>query len=688
MPLTKPHFTCKASKAILIHRRTGRSNLLLVINLVLFAQAVANDCYAVAPTADATAQVTSQPLVLEILADKLGHPINKTQYGVFFEEISHAGQGGLYAELVNNRSFEDSINSIPNWKFYSNGVARGSIALETADLLNPAQSRALRLDVAAAGTVGVANDGYWGINVVKGRTYDLSFFAKAKLPQGAFVTAKLQSSDGTRTFASCEIHHLADGWKKFTASLTAADTDPKGRFALEITTEQPGTLWMDVVSLFPPTWKGRPNGLRPELAEMVVKMRPSIIRFPGGSYVSADPDKAPKWLNELGPIEDRPGHPAPGVKSPWGYRHNDGLGFHELLQFAEDLGAEPIYVFQGGADSRSDLNKPETYIIGKALDRLIQEILSGIEYANGDVTTTWGAKRAANGHPAPFNMKFVQIGNENLSRPFHENYVRIYDAIKQKHPDIQVIWGGDWTGTNQHGYKSDGLMPAGSAAQIIDEHFYKENNWFYENTDRYSPARYPRGVPQEAKVFLGEVSSQRDSLDAALKETAFLLGAEKYSDKVIMAVYAPLLANVNKKNWSANAINFDSARVYGTPSYYSQVMLANNIGDINVEVAGMDSLIKSHVFANATQVTATSEVIVKIVNADATPREIRIQLRGLKKPPTAGREIVLTGPSLNAGNSFDKPTNVAPVEKQLDQVGNSFLYSLKPHSFTVLRLTP
>jgi alpha-L-arabinofuranosidase len=665
-----------------------RSLLAALLFPALSAQLHANDGVAIKPAPDSTAPAAAKPLILEILADKLGHPINKTQYGVFFEEISHAGQGGLYAELVNNRSFEDSTNSIPNWTLYSNGVTRGSIALETADLLNAAQSRAMRLDVAAAGIIGVVNDGYWGINVVKGRIYNLSFFAKAKLPQGAFITAKLQSSDGTRTFASCQIHDLADGWKKFTGNLTAADSDPKGRLALEITTEQAGTLWMDVVSLFPPTWRGRPNGLRPELAEMVVRMRPSIIRFPGGSYVSTDPDTAPKWLTELGPIEDRPGHPAPGVKSPWGYRHNDGLGFHELLQFAEDLGAEPIYVFQGGAASRADLNKPETYIAGEPVDKLIQEILWGIEYANGAVTTTWGARRAVNGHPAPFNMKFVQIGNENLSKPFHENYTRIYDAIKKKHPDIQVIWGGDWIGNNQHGYKSDGLMPEGSAAQIIDEHFYKKNNWFYENTDRYSPARYPRGVPQEAKIFLGEVSSQRDNLDAALKEAAFLLGAEKYSDKVIMAVYAPLFANVNKKNWSANAINFDSARVYGTPSYYSQVMLANNTGDINIEVAGLESLVKSKVFANATLVKATGEVIAKIVNADATPREIHIQLRGLQKSPAAGRETVLTGSDLQAGNSFDSPINVAPVEKKLDQVSDSFLYSLKPNSFTVLRLTP
>jgi len=266
-------------------------------------------------------QASAEPLTLEIRADRPGHAINTTQYGVFFVEISHAGEGGLYAELVQNRSFEDSPDSIPQWRFYTTGVARGTIALETTGLLNAAQSRALRLDIAAAGTVGVANGGYWGINVVKGRSYRLSFFAKAKLPPGAFVTAKLQSGDGTKTFASCRVERLGEQWGKFTGSLLADGSDPNGRVALEITTAEAGTLWLDVVSLFPPTWKGRFNGLRPDLAEMVARMKPSIIRFPGGSYTSANPDKAPKWLSELGPIENRPGHPALGVTAPWGYSH-------------------------------------------------------------------------------------------------------------------------------------------------------------------------------------------------------------------------------------------------------------------------------------------------------------------------------------------------------------------------------
>lgn len=634
----------------------------------------------------ATHLAVAAPLVLEVRADQPGHPINKTQYGVFFEEISHAGEGGLYAELVKNRSFEDSTDAVPDWTFYKTGAANGAMSLEKTELLNAAQACALKLDISGPGTVGVANAGYWGIHVVKGRTYDLSFFTKSKLPANATITAKLQNQDGSKTYASCVVGDLTDSWKKRKGTLTADDTEPKGRLTLEVTTEKPGALWLDVVSLFPPTWKGRPNGTRPDLAEMVAKMKPGVIRFPGGTYVSTKPADAPRPLNELGPIEERPGHPAPGKQNPWGYHNNDGFGLHEYLQFAEDLGAEPIYVFQGGADPGAEMNRPDTYIKGAALDQLIQESLSVIEYANGPATTTWGAKRAANGHPEPFHMKYVQIGNENWHKPFHDNYIVIYNAIKAKYPEMQVIWGGDWIGNNQHGYKSDGIMPEGSAAQIVDEHFYKPDDWFYHNSERYSPQNYPRGVAREAKVFLGEVSAWKDTLDAALKESAFLLGAEKYSDKVVMAVYAPLFANVNFMKWSANAIYFDNARVYGSPSYHAQAMLGNNVGDVNLAVGGLDGLLNKKLFVNANLITATGEVIVKIVNSEAQAREIQIEVRGMPKPPVSGREIVLTGPDLNAGNAFDKPLNVAPVEKKLEKPGASFTYLVKPVSFTVLRL--
>lgn len=633
-------------------------------------------------------EAAANPPLITIHADQPGPALNQTQYGVFFEEISHGGEGGLYAELVNNRSFEDSLDSIPAWSLCpAASDSEGAVSLESANLLNQTQSRALKLELkSAGGTVGVANEGYWGIHVVKERNYDLTFFAKSGLPAGASLTAKLQNSDGSKTYAALKFPKLENSWRKYSGKLVADDTDPKGRLVIELTAGASGSIWLDVVSLFPPTWKNRPNGTRPDIAEMIARMKPAIIRLPGGSYVSTRPAEAPRWLNEIGPIEERPGHPAPGKPNPWGYHNNDGFGFHEYLQFAEDLGAEPIYVFPGGADSRSELNQPETFLAGAALDKLIGDILAGLEYANGASTTKWGAKRAANGHPQPFRMKFIQIGNENFQRPFHENYVKIYRAIRDKYPEMQVIWGGDWIGNNQHGYKSDGIMPEGSEAQIVDEHFYKGDDWFYQNINRYGPANYPRGAAREAKIFVGEASAMADNLGAALKETAFLLGAERHSDKVVMAVYAPLLANVNFKKWAANAINFDNHRVFGTPSYHAQVMLANNVGDINLGVSGPEGVLDRTLFVNASLVKETNEILIKAVNPGAGPLECRFHLTGTSKPPARLKTTVLSAPDPAAGNSLENNSAVVPVETVTDHAGLPVIHTFPAHSFTILRL--
>lgn len=625
--------------------------------------------------------------ILRIHVDQPGPVLHKTQYGVFFEEISHAGDGGLYAELVNNRSFEESTDSVPHWTFFSDAKTQGQMSLEFSELLNEAQSQALTVEISGAGGVaGVANEGYWGMNMVKDRIYDLSFFAKSDLPPDAVVTAKLQSADGETTYATATFHSLVNQWNRYSGHLKSNANDPNGRLALEVKAGGAGRIRFDVVSLFPPTWKGRPNGLRPDLAEMIAQMRPGVIRFPGGSYVSTLPAKAPRWLNELGPIETRTGHPGTGKTNHWGYHNTSGFGFHEYLQFAEDLGAEPMYVFGGGADSRSEMEKPETYLTGAAIDQLIEEILAGIEYANGSTDTVWGARRAANGHPKPFNMNYVQIGNENFQAPFHENYIRIHSAIKAKHPMMRIVWGGDWIGNNQHGYASNGIMPEGSTADLIDEHFYKKDDWFYRNTDRYHPKQYPRDAERAAKIFIGEASAWEDNLDAALKETAFLLGAERYSDKVVMAVYAPLLANVNAKNWAANAINFDSSRAYGTPSYHAQVMLGNHTGDFNIGVSGTEGLLAGKLYVNANLVRSTGEVIIKAVHPGAQPLACDIHLQGIEGAPTGGRAIVMSASDLKAENSLENPMRVAPVEQPMQTPGVVFQHVFPAHSFTVLRL--
>jgi alpha-L-arabinofuranosidase len=629
------------------------------------------------------------PLVVD-LSEK-GPALNSTQYGIFYEEINHGGDGGLYAELTKNRSFEDSLDKIPNWSFHKSGNADGAMALVNEGMLNKAQARALSVELKAAGTVAVRNTGYWGINIQKDREYMLVFYAKSGLGEDAVIRAKLISEDGVSTFGHYSFTGLKKEWTKYATKFKATGTDVKGKFELKITSTRPGAVIFDFVSLFPPTWRNRPNGLRPDIAEMIQAMNPSIIRMPGGSYTSTYPDLAPEWLKEIGPIEERESHPEAGKQCHWKYTCTGGFGFHEYLLFAEDLGAEPIYVFQGGADPLAQEREGKTFLSGKELDQLIEKILDGIEYANGSVSTEWGAKRAAYGHPKPFNMRYIQIGNENWQKPFHDNYIKIYDAVKKKYPDMKIIWGGDWIGNNQHGYKSNGLMPEGSSADIVDEHFYKKDNWFYENTERYSPKNYPRGHKQAAKVFIGEASAWKDTLGAALKEAAFLLGAEKYSDKVVMAVYAPLLCNVNHKRWSANIINFDNYRVYGTPSYYVQLMLANNVGSTNVRFYGLDGLLRKTIFVNTTIETRAgqSEILIKLVNRAAMQVEVPIKIKGWAGPSQEfdAVEIVLTGKSQKAMNTFDKPKNVAPVRRELDKVGAEFVYNSKPSSFTILRLT-
>ncbi len=635
----------------------------------------------------ASAPAAAEPTLVVDVAEK-GHRINPTQYGVFFEEISHAGDGGLYAELVKNRSFEDSLKNIPNWSLYEKGNARGKMSLEAKDLLNDAQARALKVALAGAGTLGVVNAGYWGVNVQQGKQYTLRFFAKSALGEGATITAMLQNKDRSAVFAAHTFRNLAPEWKEYSVKLRPNGTEHDGRLVLEISSRRGGAVMLDVVSLFPPTWKCRPNGTRPDLAQMIADLNPGVIRFPGGSYTSTWPEKAPEWLKEIGPVERREGHPAPGEKCNWGYHCTGGFGFHEYLQFAEDLGAEPIYVFQGGADPRAKPDKPKTYIKGEELDELICEILDGIEYANGGTDTEWGAKRAANGHPEPFGMKYVQIGNENWHKPFHANYKKIYRAIKDKYPDIKVIWGGDWIGNNQFGYKSDGVMPPGSKADIIDEHYYKKDDYFFENPDRFSDENYPRDADRQAKIFLGEASALGNDLHAALKEAAFLPGAEKYSDKVVMSVYAPLLCNVNFKKWKANMIFFDNHRAYGTPSYWAQLMLGNHVGDVNVSCSGPDGLLNKSLFVNATMVEDTGEVIVKIVNRDGEQHRIKIHVRGTGADEFAAREITMSARTKKAQNSFEQPENVAPVERAPFAVAGKFDYTVKANSFTVLRLKP
>jgi alpha-L-arabinofuranosidase len=492
---------------------------------------------------------------LNIDAEKPGIAISPDLYGIFFEDINHAADGGIYAELISNRSFEDNSNNPDNWYLVKGGGASGSMSLDTVNLLNNAQAHSLCLNIESVGQgerVGVANRGYWGMNIKDGTQYQLSFYAKCSSDFNGPITVSLKNTDGTEKYVQETVTGITTDWKHFSCVLTAEGSSKNAQ--LVIAASDTGEMYLDVVSLFPETWKRRSNDLRVYLAEKVADLKPAFVRFPGGCFVEGDTlANAFRWKNTIGDIAERPGH-----WILWGYRATDGLGYHEYLQWGEDLGADPLFVVNCGISHNGSVPMEE-------LQSWIQDALDAIEYANGPVTSTWGAKRAANGHPEPFNLKYVEIGNENNFQysDYVQRYLPFYNAIKEKYPDIILI--------------ANCNIP-GQPIDYIDEHYYSLPQWFINNAHKYD--NYDRQGP---KIYVGEYAVTKDcglgNLHAAIGEAAFMTGVERNSDIVRMASYAPLFVNVRDRRWNPDAICFDSASSYGTPSYYVQKMFSENVGD-------------------------------------------------------------------------------------------------------------
>jgi alpha-L-arabinofuranosidase len=500
-------------------------------------------------------QASAQSVRLTVQADKPGPRVSPTLYGIFFEEINLAGDGGLYAELVRNRSFEDS-NQPDHWSLLLGGTRKGRIAVDTEHPMSEKNSRSLKLTIGSEGDgrVGVVNDGYYGVAVQKDAVYELSLAARSGDGFAGPLTVTLENADCRRVYAEAQIDGLTDQWKTFKLALTAGQSDPKARLA--IATTRPGAVWLDMVSLFPKaTWKKRPNGLRPDLAEMLVGLRPAFVRFPGGCWVEGDTlATAMRWKTTIGDIAERR-----SLWNLWQYTSTNGLGYHEYLQLCEDLGAEPLFVINCGISHKENV----------PLDKMaewVQDALDAIEYANGPADSKWGSLRAKAGHPAPFNLKYMEIGNENnfQDADYQQRHPLFYDAIKARYPKMILIADGR---TIQR------------PADVIDEHYYSNPEFFIANAHKYDS--YDRKGP---KIYVGEyaVTENRGqgNLRGAIGEAAFMTGMERNSDVVIMSSYAPLFANVNYKKWSPDLINFDSSRVYGLPSYYVQQMFSQNRADV------------------------------------------------------------------------------------------------------------
>ena len=494
-----------------------------------------------------------------------GIEISPTLYGIFYEDINFASDGGLYAELIRNRSFEYNAEKPEHWQ------ARGSnISLVTEGLLNEKQGHALRVETTEP-FGGISNPGYWGINAVQGTQYRLSFWIKPLQGKPGSIRAALTGKDGELLGESTVREKLGKGWQKIETTLIAKKSDGGAHFSL--TMENPSTVLLDVVSLFPPTFKGRENGCRIDLAEKLQALHPAFMRFPGGCYVEGNirPENAYHWERTVGPIEQRPGH----MNANWGYPTTDGLGFHEFLQLAEDLGAKPLYVvnvgiWHGGCTPLDELQP------------WIDECLGALEYANGPVTSHYGKMRAENGHPEPFNIAYIEIGNENYnwhmednsdqSDHYPERYRMFYDAIKARFPQVQCIGNVESWGTDTPKWRNS------HPVDILDEHYYRNPKWFaeayhkYDNYDRRGPSIYV-GEYAVTSQF-GKVGNQ----NAALGEAVYMLGMENNADIVTMASYAPIFVNDNASNWPTDMIHFNADYAFGTPSYWVQNLFSNNVG--------------------------------------------------------------------------------------------------------------
>lgn len=492
------------------------------------------------------------------------------QYGLFFEEINHAGEGGLYAELVKNRSFEDGTEG---WQTI-NGAA---MSVTDTGLLNKVQGHALTVAVkgaSASAPKGIVNNGYWGMALRNDSAYTLSLWLKGSKALNNHLVARLVNEAGT-TIGEATLAGDVNlySWTKLTTTITAHADVAKGSLQLLATAD--GSMTVDVVSLSPATWKGRANGLRPDLAQLLADTHPTFLRFPGGCYVEGlgGYDNAFQWKKTIGPIEQRPGH----WNRNWGYWSSDGLGFDEYLQLCEDLGAAPLFVVNVGLGHGFTLSLEDT----KAL---VQDCLDAIEYANGDASTTWGAKRVANGHAAPYHLKFIEIGNENYqadanaqSNEYAERYKMFYNAIKAKYPDIVCIGNVEAWGTDSPSWRN------ANPVELVDEHYYRSADWMIANYNKYDNVSRSIGIYNGEYAANGGSYGKYGNLSSALGEAVYMLGMERNSDVCRMASFAPIFTHESNPTWAYDMIHFDADKNFVTPSYYVQKLMGNNLGTQNLK---------------------------------------------------------------------------------------------------------
>jgi alpha-N-arabinofuranosidase len=629
--------------------------------------------------------------IITVNAGKPGSVIQPTMWGIFFEDINFAADGGVYAELVKNRSFEFS-KPLLGWKILKPDTTSGILIINQSKT-NPSNPRYARVTVTPGDpSFGLSNAGFRGIGIKKGMNYNFSVLARQSDNSQLKMRIELVNSKG-EVIGKTNLAPEAKGWKKYTAELTSTATDPKAR--LNIWFDGSGSFDIDMISLFPDdTWKNRPGGLRADLVQLLADLKPGFLRFPGGCIVEGrDLDNRYQWKNTIGVIEDR--HL---IVNRWNtefahrqtpdYFQSFGMGFFEYFQLAEDIGAEPLPILNCGM--ACEFNTAEVVPMDQ-LDSYIQDALDLIEFANGPADSRWGKIRTQMGHPASFSMKFIGVGNEQWGPQYIERYAAFARAIKEKHPDIKIVTG---TGPSPNGKDFDFAAKELKKlnAQIVDEHYYANPEWFLKNAARYD--NYDRNC---FKIFAGEYAAQSkftcspDNLSnwkCALSEAAFMTGLERNADVVYMCSYAPLFAHVDAWQWKPDLIWFDNLKSFGTANYYVQKLFSNNKGT-NVLPMLMENKPltgQSGLYASASFDKNSNEIILKLVNSTEKTQSTRIVLEGLKKLDPKAKIIILKSDNIDNVNSLERPELISPVEKELILKGKTANPVLEPNSFTIIRI--
>ena len=672
---------------------------------------------------------TTTPLpTVQIQADKVTAQLPPTFYGLMTEEINYSYEGGLYGELIRNRTFKaDAIQqpikpenydpakyypvqiAVTNAPKFWNTVGSSKIALDTNVVLNAALNVSLKLDVSGASKdspAGFANGGYWGIPLQPNTTYHASFWAKAKSFDGA-LKVSLETADGKTVFTSAEISSLGSEWKKYETTLTTGNLVPSKENRLVISAAKPGTffnhhgtIWFQEVSLFGPTYQDRANGDRVDLSQILADAHPKFLRFPGGNFVEGDYfNERFNWKETIGSVEQRPGH-----RSCWGYWATDGFGLPEFLGWCEDLKMEPVLAVFAGYVLKHD------YIpAGPKLEPYVQEALDEIEYVTGDASTKWGAQRIKDGHPNPLKLRYVEIGNEewfDRSGSYDGRFAQFYDAIKAKYPQLKLI--------STIGFEHQAQMVKSRTPDLVDEHYYKSEEEMESQSFMYDKRK--RDNP--TKIFVGEwatrVGSPTPNMAGALGDAAWMCSLERNADIVTMHCYAPLFVNVSdlgeghSMQWKSDLIGYDALNSYGSPSYYAQQIFSTHTGNEVLAITAKDlptydlktpahkrngqevpastRQVKS-IFYSATRDTASGKIIVKIVNRADAPQDLAIEITGVSSIADEGTATVLKADNRDATNSLNDPKHVVPATETVTGLGTSFTRSYPPCSITILELT-